>query len=197
MSNMTRLVPYIKQTSAMALGFVGVSAALGALMWFGITNLQARVSQAQAAVSERLNLIETTTELQITAESLEEQVRLQQADILTMRAKFPTTADESKFLEQLSETAVATGVSISDFRPGGISNQSACKMLELKIRGTAPYAGLCRWLASLSKLPRVVRLSQLSVSGPVTPDGNCTIDIQLNLVFGIDAMKLTSSKVGL
>ncbi len=197
MNNLIRLVSSFKRTLAMTLGFVGMSATLATLLWLGITHLQSRVSQAQDSISERLNLIETATELQITADSLEEQVRLQQTNMLNLRAKFPNTADEAEFLQQLSEMAVATGVSIGDFRPGGISKLTSCKTLELKIRGTAPYASLCRWLAGLSELPRVVRLSQLSVCGPVTPHGDCTIDIQLNLVFGIDATQLIAGKAKL
>lgn len=195
MSNLTSLVSHFKQTSAIALAFVSISAVFGTLLWFGNTKLQSRVCEAQADIGERINLIETTADLQITAKTLDEQVRSLQANIQSMRAKFPSTADESEFLQQLSETAEATGVYMSDFRPGGISSLSTCKMLELKIRGTAPYPSLCRWLAGLSHLPRVVQLSQLSVCGPVTPEGSCTIDIQLNLIFGIDLTKLPSSKV--
>jgi Tfp pilus assembly protein PilO len=195
MNNLTSLNFPIKQTSAITLGFVSLSAVLGTLLWFGITRLQSRVHKAHGSITERLDLIDTTTELQSTATSLAEQIRWLQTDTLAMRAKFPVTAEESEFLKQLSEAAVACGVSVNDFRPGGIVNLTNGKILELKIRGAAPYASLCRWLAGLSELPRVVQLSQLSVTGPLTPDGDCTIDIQLDLVFGIDTAKLTSSQV--
>jgi Tfp pilus assembly protein PilO len=183
------------RTSVISLIFVAISATLGVAIWFGIVSLQRMLSEAQGSVDERLALLEHQLELQSNAESLADQLRSLQETIQSMRSKLPETAEESEFLNQLSEMAVATGVSISDYRPGGVSNRGDCKSLELKVRGTAPYASLCCWLASLKDLPRVVRLSQLTVSGPSTPGGACAIDIQLDLVFGLDATKQNLSKV--
>ena len=181
--------------SVMSLCFLGISAALGIALWFGIAGLQSMLNDAQRSVDESLALLEQQSEYQSSTGALVNQLRSLQERFQSLRTKLPETAEESEFLNQLSEMAVATGVTISDFRPGGVSKRTDCKSLELKVRGTASYASLCRWLARLTDLPRVVRVSQLSVSGPSTQGGDCAIDIQLDLVFGIDTTKQSLSKV--
>ena len=54
---------------------------------------------------------------------------------------------------------------------------------------------LCRWLAGVEQLPRMSRVSQLTVSAPRLANEACTLDCQLNLLFGLVQKVATSETV--
>jgi Tfp pilus assembly protein PilO len=107
------------------------------------------------------------------------------AEVEGLRAKLPEAAEESTFLHQLSELAAEHQIVMSEFRPGSVVRCEDHKEMELRLRCSGEYSNLCRWLAGVEQLPRMSRVSQLIVNAPRLANEACTLDCQLNLLFGL------------
>lgn len=170
---------------AIHLIFAAVSLGLGFAGWLSIVGLKHQIFKLECRNAESQLLLNNASDVQANAKRLKEKIiNLEQA-MQAVRAKSPTAPEEMRFLQQLSELAHANKVTFSDFRPGGVVNHPDFKQIELSLRGQGPYAGLCRWLAGLQDLPRMVHVSHLTIVAPSTNNGDCTVDLQLHLVFGL------------
>lgn len=177
------------------LGFAGATTALVIVTWLGILLIQREIVEVKCQASEHTSLLEQATALQASSHTFNERILSLQQDIQSLRARLPNEAEETQFLQQLSEKATLAGVSLGDFYPGNISKRASCTELELRVGGAGTYVALARWLQSLSEVPRMFRLSEISISAPVTPHGDCTINIRIDLLFGISQEQLTASTV--
>ena len=111
------------------------------------------------------------------------------AEVAGLLAKLPEREDEGTFLQQLSDLAARHDVSLSEFRPGGRVQLDDHREIELRLKCSGKYSDLCHWLAGVQQLPRMSRVSQLTVNAPRTANGDCSLDCQLNLLFGLKPEK--------
>lgn len=77
--------------------------------------------------------------------------------------RIPETAQESEFLAQLSQLAKDTGLTILEFRPGKITDRTTHRELEISLSAHGGYHSLCELLAGLEKLPRLCRVTSLTI----------------------------------
>ncbi len=165
---------------------VSLTAGLACLGWLLVNHMQLQQADIVQRTAECHSLLRHAHDMHRAAGQLQEDTAAIQQALSTLRAKWPDTADETTFLQLVSQLAADHGVSVSDYRPGGVAKHAEFHEIELRLSGSGPYAGLCRWLVGLNELPRVVRLSQLTIVAPTVPGGDCAVDIHLQLMFGLD-----------
>ncbi len=177
------------------LGFAGVTAGFAFFVWLGMTGIQKKIAEIECSSSDYTSLLEQEHTTRVSANELNEQVRSLEQTVRLFRGKLPSVADETQFLQQISEGAKAEGVSLGDFRPGGVATQKNCKAMELRLRGTGTYASLARWLHGFRDLPRMFQLSELTIVAPSVQGGDCSIDLRIDLLFGLSTEPLIASAV--
>lgn len=187
MNKVVAIVDRFRERAALNLAFVGMTAVLGFLAWLGSSHLQNQLRQIAEYTAEREWMLEQEGELRATSVALHERLTSVKAVLDTLQAKLPPIPEESQFLHELSQLAAESGVSLSEFRPGGVTKRPNCKEIDLRMRGTGEYASVCRWLDSLDDVPRFVRIANITFSGPSTPGGDCIVDVELDLLFGLEA----------
>lgn len=164
--------------------FLACTLALAGIAWLGVAHSQKRLTDLRLAITEQGELLNQRDPLQLQAATIELQVAAAKADCELMIAKLPTGPAESEFLTLLSNSAAQFDVTLGDYRPGGVQNKPMASQIELRLRATGSYTGLCRWLDHMSQLPRLVHIEHMTLSGPASPGGDCSLDLQLTIMFG-------------
>ncbi|MGN6135999.1 MAG: type 4a pilus biogenesis protein PilO [Aureliella sp.] len=195
MNAIQELINRLGRDTALNVAFVGMTLVLGLAAWLAIATLQSQYSELDRDIAKRESLLERSPDFKDSSMKLKQQLQETRQLLSDLEAKLPETPEESQFLHALSERAQATGVSLSDFRPGAVAQRSNCKDIDLKLRGTGSYASVCRWLDELRHLPRFARITHVTIAAPTAPGGDCLIDLQLNLVFGVHAQNTLASLV--
>lgn len=172
------------QRLTLTAAFVGMTVLISVLTYWGTTLLKGELSALDQQIAERQSLLLSAEQLSQDAQLLEQELSSAKQSLQQLQVMLPEIAEESQFLHQLSELAVDHQVALGDFRPGGTTQATHCKEIELKLRGTGQYSSLCRWLFSLQTLPRFIRISQISLLGSATPGGQCVLDVELKLLHG-------------
>lgn len=185
MNSFATMMNRFRERAALDLGFIGVTGLLCFLGWLGHSYLQSSLKEMDESIAERTLMLGRREALLDVSLQLEEKLRGETEVLKALQAKFPQIPEESQFLQALSLRAAEVGVRLGEFRPGGIIKGKDCMEMELRLRSTGQYAGVCRWLDSLTDVPRFVRVSNISLAGPSTPGGDCVLEIQLNLLFGL------------
>jgi Tfp pilus assembly protein PilO len=192
---MNHLLRRFGSVTGLRFGFAGVTTLVVLVTWFGIVGIRQRISDIERIASAHQSLLEQEQSLHDNSVKLDQDILALERTIQSLREKLPDNADETHFLQELSQRATAVGVSLGEFRPGGVSQRKNCKEIELQLRGTGTYASVARWLHSLREIPRILRLSDLSISAPSQPGGDCSIDIRIGLMFGLSQEQIIASKV--
>jgi Tfp pilus assembly protein PilO len=142
----------------------GVTLHLGLLV-INLGVLQAR--EQQQAVDAQ---IESLRQFHAGADGVETR-RLELQELLDQTEKqfaaavtrIPETAQESEFLAQVSRLAKDSDLTLQEFRPGGITEHKTHRELEISLSASGGYRSLCEFLAGLEKLPRLCRVTSLTV----------------------------------
>ena len=165
--------------------FAGITVALALGNWAVIAWLQSQQQQTDSRIADSQSLLGRTREVHAHYRHWQAQTKLARQTVENLAAKMPASPQESQFLHELSQMAATNQVTLSDFRRGNIADLKEFKEIELRVRGTGTYAGLCRWLTGLEGLPRNVRVSQMTLSAPATAGGNCSVELDLHLRYGL------------
>ncbi len=171
------------ETSLRGLFLTG-SLALTLIACVAIAHGHQRLSSLKTNMADRIELLSQLENVRAQAASLDQQVTDTSQACEVMRARLPDRAAESEFLTLLSASADQFDVTLGDFRPGSIQTRPNASQMELRLRATGSYAGLCQWLDHMTELPRIVHIHHLTLIGPAAPGGDCTVDLQLMIIFG-------------
>ncbi len=195
MSIRTLITARLGTGAAIHLAMAVVGVAIAAVGWGFDAATRFQVTEVDAHREGCLEVIANADEDRARYRHLSEQIEAEQRSIAMLHSKLPQVAEESQFLKQLSELSSSAGVTLNDFRPGSPVLKADCKELTLQIRGVGPYAGWCRLLAGLKEIPRMVRVSQLTIAAPSQAGGDCTGDLQLHLLFGVQKLSSPTDAV--
>src|SRR5690349_9059100 len=105
----------LSRDAALNVTFVGMTIVLSLLAWLGIAFLQQSLNELERDITKREALLEHADGFRTSSLSLKEDLRAVEAKLQALQAKLPDTPEESQLLHELSERALATGVSLSDF----------------------------------------------------------------------------------
>ncbi len=89
----------------------------------------------------------------------------------------PTEKDVPSLLRMATDVGLRSGIRFSLFKPGALSSKQFYSELPIEIGVEGGYHDLGRFLTALGDLPRIVRVSDISIDG--TGDVNRTIKCEL------------------
>lgn len=98
-------------------------------------------------------------------------------------ARIPDAPRESEFLTQLTQLARSTGMAISRYNPGEAVEDRSHASLEIELKAQASYASICRFLTGLEELPRLCRVTKLSIIAPAPDSDAYPVDLTLQIFF--------------
>ena len=155
--------------------------AVGLLGWWLVMRMQHQLLEVASREMECQTLLNRTQELKAHSQDVKTEATTLKHELRALQARIPDSPEEAAFLQQLSQLALSHHISLGDFRPGGIVDRGDFKEITLRLHCTGAYSDLCHWLVGLGTLPRVTRISQLTVAAPVSPGGDCIVDIEIQL----------------
>jgi Tfp pilus assembly protein PilO len=98
--------------------------------------------------------------------------------------RIPVNALETEYLQQVSSLANHVGLDIQDFRPGSIISLPPLQCREVQLRCTGDFNSICQFVTQLPKLPRISRITHVTINEPKEAGGKCGVDILIQIIFG-------------
>ena len=86
------------------------------------------------------------------------------ARIAEVQRRVPRDADAGAFLKELTELASAEQLAIKDFQPDKPQSRNGYAEMEVTLKGSGSYASICKFVDRLSKLKRLSKVKNLSLS---------------------------------
>ena len=114
------------------------------------TKLEKLLSTADQVRTDHRRRRVSLTKVQLRAEALARRVTAQPR--------------EDEFLRQVATAAKSTGVSLKTFNPGPHQDKNGYSQMTIDLSGQGSYAGICGFLDDVDHLPRLSKVSQLTVS---------------------------------
>lgn len=103
-------------------------------------------------------------------------------ELAAMLRRLPDTSQEAEFLAEVYGLAETVGIEIREFRPSAANHRDTCQEIKVRLSCVGGYAGLCRFLQQLDELPRLCRVTQLTISAEA--DGErYPMEISLSIFF--------------
>jgi Tfp pilus assembly protein PilO len=84
--------------------------------------------------------------------------------IANVQRRVPRHADAGEFLKELTQLASAEQLAIKDFHPDKPANRNGYAEMEVTLKGSGSYASICTFVERLSKLNRLSKVKNLSLS---------------------------------
>lgn len=84
--------------------------------------------------------------------------------IADVQARVPRDADAGEFLKQVTKIAAAEQLTIRDFTPEKPEKRDGYAEMRVTLRGSGSYASVCNFVDRLSKLKRLSKVKDLSLS---------------------------------
>jgi Tfp pilus assembly protein PilO len=86
------------------------------------------------------------------------------ARIADVQRRVPSHADAGAFLKEVTHIANAQQLAIKDFQPGNPTNQNGYAEMNVTLKGQGSFASICTFLDRLSKLKRLSKVKDLTLS---------------------------------
>lgn len=185
MKRLSHRLAWLSSLTAFKLLFIAITVALALANWAVIAWLQNQLQHTNSGIDESFALLRRARDVRTHYDAWQAQTLAARQQVDALSAKLPASPQETQFLQQLSELAAANQIALSDFRRGNIADYPEFKEIELRVRGAGGYAGLCRWLTELERLPRTFRVSQMTLVAPATSGSLCSVELDIHLRYGL------------
>jgi Tfp pilus assembly protein PilO len=115
--------------------------------------------------------------------------------IANLQRRVPREANHGEFLTEVSKLASSGLLSIKDFQPGKPEAKAGYSEMQVTLRGQGTFGGICAFLDRLTKLTRLSKLKDLTVSA--TDDGSqYPMTATLVIYFGLRGKDATTAQEG-
>lgn len=94
-----------------------------------------------------------------------------QARTAQLLGRIPDSPQESEFLAHIARLARTASLSIRSFRPIATQTHERYSEIEVQLSAAGTWPGLCRFLAGLETLPRLCRVTRLSIASEKSVGG--------------------------
>lgn len=183
------MVPFLLSNSKVSAGSAlnavcaSIAALIGVIGYLAACGLQSKLASANVSMEERIVMLQGAGHLRSAAQALHDQLASARSRVESFHSRLPKGPEETQFLEELSSLASKAQLELSEFRPGSVVDRGNYKEIDLRVRTRGHYSNVCQLLAELTKVPRMVRVSQLTLSAPAAHGGECDFDVQIILAF--------------
>lgn len=166
-------------------GVTAVAALVGAAAWFVYRPLETARSQAEGRCAEIAELLPSADRLRAELAELKQTLADARQKEEALLARVPSAAHEAEFLGQISHLAKDVELELRDYRPGQVQPHAMCSAMEVALTCAGNYESLCRFLAGLGQLPRLVNVSRLDIDRS-SGAGDFTAQLKLVIYFGAE-----------
>jgi Tfp pilus assembly protein PilO len=111
-----------------------------------------------------------------------------------LQGRVPRDADAGEFLKEVTELASAVQFAIKDFTPDKPHDRGGYAEMQVALKGAGSYASICRFMDGLSKLKRLSKVKDLSV----TAEGDASeypMTATLVIYFGLRGKEASPTKL--
>jgi Tfp pilus assembly protein PilO len=180
--------------------FYFASTLVGVAVWGGVLfvfflivfrPLVAADSQNREDALHLESLLAASGEVYVNHQRLKGELASLHARIDSTAARVPDTAEESRFLNQITQLAAETGVELNDYQQLGSVTLVTHSTTTIGIKCQSEYATLCKFLDGVAKLPRMTMVSKLRID-VATPGAPLQVELHYVLYYGIAANPLTN-----
>ncbi len=142
----------------------GVSLSLAfVVIDLGVLQARERQQSIDAQIESMRQLLSQADDVQARRVELQELLEETEKRFAAAATRIPEAAQENEFLAQISRLAKNSDLTIQEFRPGEITECRTHRELEISLSAVGPYRSLCEFLAGLEQLPRLCRVTSLTI----------------------------------
>ena len=180
----TNLIPGIDSRAWLwhALGLFITVVSIAGFYLFVDQPMDTEIVQLHAREAELERLLNQASRIYADNNHLKTQVKEFERKAAEVLARVPEEPCEADFLAQVSQLAQKTGLDILDYRPGITRPQTTHTEMEVKLISKGSYPSLCGFLEQLDQLPRLCRLTNLSIDAK-TNNGKYAMELTLMIFF--------------
>lgn len=122
------------------------------------------IASTSAQIVELELLIQNAPILRKEHRRVSEKVAEVTTRIAKVQRRVPRDADAGEFLKQVTQLASDEHFAIKDFTPSKPQSRNGYEEMQVTLKGSGSYASICRFMDRLSKLQRLSKVKDLSVS---------------------------------
>ncbi|TYB31387.1 MAG: type 4a pilus biogenesis protein PilO [Candidatus Mcinerneyibacterium aminivorans] len=111
-----------------------------------------------------------------------EEIKNKKEEIQIIKDYLPSKAGFHTLLKSISELSADSNLSLSSINFGKLQTKNDFKQFDISLKLEGTYHNLGGFLSSLSKLPRIVNVGSIKLTGINNPEENFTISVNLNLI---------------
>ena len=144
--------------------------------WFQIQPQLTALKAAQDREPELRQSFETKQRQVANLDAYKAQLRDIQSRFAVMLRQLPSQTEMANLLQDISQTRVATGLEEQVFKPEPERSKEFYAEAPIRIRLTGSYHQMGDFASGLAALPRIVTLSNISLSGAKAGEGGLVMD---------------------
>jgi len=144
--------------------------------WFQIQPQLTALKAAQDREPELRQSLETKQRQVANLDAYKAQLRDIQSRFAVMLRQLPSQTEMANLLQDISQTRVATGLEEQVFKPEPEHSKEFYAEAPIRIRLTGSYHQMGDFASGLAALPRIVTLSNISLSGAKAGEGGLVMD---------------------
>lgn len=122
------------------------------------------VADTSARIEELKLSIENAPIMRVQHRKVTEKLNEVKTRIAEVQARVPRDADAGDFLKQVTQLASAEHLAINDFTPEKPEDRGGYAEMQITLKGVGTYASICSFVDRLSKLKRLSKVKDLTVS---------------------------------
>jgi Tfp pilus assembly protein PilO len=122
------------------------------------------IANTSARIMELQMLIQNAPVMRIQHRTATDKLGEVTTRISEVQSRVPLDADAGEFLKQVTQLASAEQFAIKDFTPDKPQDRNGYAEMQVTLKGNGSYASICRFLDRLSKLKRLSKVKDLTLS---------------------------------
>ena len=146
-----------------AVGFSLTACGLFASWFFIYEPSQAELSMHDQRTAVQSDFLDREKQIRSDNEALQQELAETERLLVNLLARIPESPEEADFLAQLARIAKESKFEIRDYKPGKVVEKDSYKEMEIQLSAEADYPGICRFFDKLDTLPRLHRISNLTI----------------------------------
>ncbi|WP_292746321.1 type 4a pilus biogenesis protein PilO [Methylophaga sp. UBA3191] len=148
----------------------------GAGYYFIIKDKRVELTQLEQTETELRTSFEIKQSKAVNLEAYKEQMKEMELSFASMLQQLPRKSEVADLLVDISRTGLVNGLEFELFKPEEERPIDFYIELPITMRVTGTYHQFAEFISGIAALPRIVTLHNFKM-GPLTSDGNMTMDI--------------------
>lgn len=144
-----------------------------------------KTSTNEAIRLERL--VHTNRQMYAELDALRQEFSIAEERANAIRRRIPTNREEAEMLENLSQLAKETRVTIKDYRRGEMTQNERFARMQVQLQCLGSFASICEFLSAINDLQRLTTIDSLQITTAEDPNRypvNLTIALYQRLTNG-------------